>query len=108
MKRLCRDPLLAGLAVEAWWRAVKKPDRDSLVAARSTLDSLIAAERPSLARGSARRGEGGGERVAVYLPPELAGDLRVAAAMDRCSLTHIMTEAARLYLAQRRRSATGA
>jgi hypothetical protein len=40
----------------------------------------------------------GGERLAIYLPPELARELRVRCAVDRRSASDAVTEALRTWL----------
>ena len=45
------------------------------------------------ASGSRRRREVGGERLAIYLPPDVAEELRVRCARERRSISDAVTEA---------------
>lgn len=47
---------------------------------------------------SAKRRAERGEKLTIYLPPELAQEVRLEAIRRRCSVSHAMTEAAQAWL----------
>lgn len=58
---------------------------------------FVKAERkPS--RASRLRRDVGGERLAIYLPPDVSEELRVRCARERRSISDAVTEAVRLWL----------
>lgn len=60
---------------------------------------FVQAERKKKGReGSRLRREAGGERIAVYLPPRVAEDLRVRCARERRSFSDAVTEAITMWL----------
>lgn len=62
------------------------------------------ARRPSTVKVESRlRRDAGGERVAVYLPPEMAVELRVRCARERRSVSDAITEAVGNWLSERPR-----
>ena len=59
----------------------------------ATARRFIAGDAAKTTRGSRLRREESGERVAVYLPPELVTALRVRCAQERRSVSDAITEA---------------
>lgn len=57
-------------------------------------------------RGSKQRAAEEGERMAIYLPPDLHEAVRELAFRERASLSYIMTQAARMLVKARRNRST--
>jgi hypothetical protein len=54
---------------------------------------FVKSERKGRPSASRLRREGGGERLAIYLPPDIAEELRVRCARERRSISDAVTEA---------------
>lgn len=91
-----RDALASGFKVPA---APKRTAVDDATAKR------FVEAKPAAAGGSKLRRDERGERLSVYLPPELASALRVYCARDRRSVSDAVSEAVAQLL--ERHSATG-
>ncbi len=74
----------------------KPPERTEVNDELAT--KFVRAERRILASESRLRREGGGERLAIYLPPDVAEDLRVRCARERRSISDAVTEAVTVWL----------
>lgn len=79
-----------GKKLAAGFELPKTPSRTA-VKEQAAAKFVKAERRPASA--SRLRREGGGERVAIYLPPELAEELRVRCARERRSISDAVTEA---------------
>jgi hypothetical protein len=71
--------------------SLPKPPPRTPVEGPSAVKFTRSERKPS--RASRLRREVGGERVAIYLPPELAEELRVRCARERRSISDAVTEA---------------
>jgi hypothetical protein len=76
--------------------ALPKPPARTAVKADAEAKFVKAERRPS--RASRLRRDIGGERLAIYLPPEVAEELRVRCARERRSISDAVTEAVSAWL----------
>ena len=74
----------------------KPPERTAVRDDAAT--KFVKAERQILAGESRLRRESGGERLAIYLPPNVAEELRVRCARERRSISDAVTEAVTVWL----------
>lgn len=71
--------------------SLPKPPARTAVKEQAAARFVKAEKKP--ARASKLRREEGGERVAIYLPPDVAEELRVRCARERRSISDAVTEA---------------
>lgn len=76
--------------------ALPKPPARTPVKEQTAARFVKAERKP--ARESRLRREVGGERIAIYLPPDLAEELRVRCARERRSISDAVTEAVASWL----------
>ena len=74
----------------------KPPERTAVKDELAT--KFVRAERTGAPNESRLRRESGGERLAVYLPPDVAEELRVRCARERRSFSDAVTEAVTKWL----------
>ena len=74
----------------------KPPERTAVKDELAT--KFVKAERRGPANESRLRRESGGERLAIYLPPDVAEELRVRCARERRSISDAVTEAVTVWL----------